>query len=858
MKGQFLMTYLGGTFGGRPRFGGLWAGALVVFLLGNTTTAADRYVVKRDGTKVPISRSTTELAVTFGDAANVGASARRLAASGTGVVVEDGSPARSRMKLLRVADVGAPRRSRIAADPDVVEIRPVYRYEGVDAAVVSTGAINVKVRAGLSPAQLEQLWNDYQLEVVKAIQGLRRVYVVKPAVSDHDEVLRAELLADDRRTAWAQPNFRTPHRLRQGTVQDQHYSEQWHLNNSGQSGGRVDADIDALEAWSIAEGEGVLVGMFDDACDVDHEDLRDNDIGFGHDPTVTRDAEGHDDPRPKDSADALFWGNSHGTAVMGLAVASGNSVGVRGVAYKASFTASRGMLAGGIGMSDADQASAFTFAVEQGVDVHNNSWGPAPGVVLPAILLEAVDTAFSEGRDLDGPHGDGVSNRPPRGMVIMFSAGNADQLVEAGDDISTLPTVIGVGASSIRDELVWYSNYGPEIDIIAPGGDSDGFIATTDNDDAAGYIDDGYNIGGFNWDFDALDIDPEGLYTRFFSGTSAASPIAVGVAALVLSVNPLLTATDVRLILEHTADKVSLSDAEYDGITNRSLRYAYGRINARSAVEAAQESLSSGGMTWPERAADVSVEPDQLKWVQNGDPLEFRVEEEGSDVQNDFLPSTDEFLVLESSSAFEFIPADYACYDESQDGCAGEELADLPAGVGVKALGCGLACGTETAECGPGMPQCVEFDASTGTKYFAIYGRSSIGRYSFGVSADSAGNVTDSGRLPLGAPGGGGDGQPSVEGPKVTISVTPLEGISPLTVEFMGNAVSELEIDDSRTEWDFDIDDDDSPTSNQRNTEYTYEVLPGETRVLRARLTMYDVDGNVGTAEVAIRVMGET
>jgi PKD repeat protein len=328
-------------------------------------------------------------------------------------------------------------------------------------------------------------------------------------------------------------------------------------------------------------------------------------------------------------------------------------------------------------------------------------------------------------------------------------------------------------------------------------------------------------------------------------------------------VNPLLTATDVRLILEHTTDKVSSSAAEYDGITNRSLRYAYGRINARGAVEAAQDSLSNGGYTWPERVADVSVLPGQLNWVQNGDPLEFRVEEEGSDVQNDFPQSTDEFLVLESSGAFQFIPVDGACYHAGQAGCsdADVDLADLPASVTVKAFGCTLACGTDVSTCGPGQAQCIDFDAAAGKTFFAIFARSSIGRYSFGVNVDSTGIVADSGSLPPGA-GSSGGSQQSTPGPRVTISVSPLEGSSPLTVQFDGNAASEFDIDDSMTVWDFDIDDPTTEDAHERSASHTYEALPGETRVFRVRLTMYDVgplrEGNPGIGETAIRVVGET
>ncbi|UCE59500.1 MAG: S8 family serine peptidase, partial [Phycisphaerales bacterium] len=374
----------------------------------------------------------------------------------------------SRVKLVRVAKTTTQRRSRVALDPAITEVRSVYRFEGSDAPLLSTGTINVKLKTRLTPAEVEQLWTDHGLEIVQPVEGLQRVFVVRSVHDGEDEVLRAELLADDLRTEWAEPNFRVPTHKRQITPQDPYFNYQWHLNNTGQGGGKANADIDALNAWLQADGQDILMGMFDDACDVDHEDLRENYIGEGQDPSLQSTSPGYDDPRPK------AQGDYHGTAVMGLAVAAGNTIGGRGVAYKSRFTASRGL--GDIFLSDAAAALVYTFALQQEVDVHINSWGYDFSVLTPAIMEDAIEAAFREGRDRDGPEGDGTTNYPPRGMVIVFASGNGINNegpgveVEAGRDLSTLPTVIGIGASSYLDELASYSNYGPEIDVLAPGG----------------------------------------------------------------------------------------------------------------------------------------------------------------------------------------------------------------------------------------------------------------------------------------------------------------------------------------------------------------------------------------------------
>lgn len=854
LKGQQLKTCLVGFVVRRRLFEKILLCGLVSCMQTSWAKASDRFVISRDGTRVPVTRSESELAVTYRNLEEVEESARRLAKSGLGTLVDVHGKARSKTRLLNVPDNSAKRRGMIRRDPSVEQVHRVYRYKGVSEPAISTGTINVRLQPGIAAIDVERLWTEYHVKVVQSVAGLRRTFVVKPIVDDQDEVLRAQALAYDPRTDWAQPNFRHPIRSRQ-LAQDEFFDQQWHLNNTGQLGGEADADIDATEAWLIATGEGVLVGMYDDACDVTHEDLRDNYLGIGHDPTVAPGSPGSDDPRPKDSLVGDTFGNSHGTAVMGLAVANANSLGVRGVAYNSMFTASRGLGSRGPGATDAETATVYAFAIEQGVDVHINSWGPAPGFATPAVIEDAIESAFREGRDLDGPNGDGSTNRPPRGMVIVFAAGNEGMEISSGNEISTLPTVIGIGATDTSDRLTSFSNFGRQTDVLAPGVDT----ATTDNDDSAGYIDDGFNVGGFGFDFfgNAFpELDADGLYTGFFTGTSASCPITAGVAALVLSVNELLTATDVRLILEHTAEKVSPDDAQYDEITGRSLRYAYGRINARSAVEAAQQSLTNGGRTWPERVAGVTVVPGELRWVQNGDPLEFLEDASTGEIQNDFVQGADEFLVLESDAPLEgFSVDDGKCYDVGQLNCAGASLTSLPAAVTVAATGCALACGQDETVCEAGAQQCVAFSTSSGMKYFAIYARSSSGRYSFGVRVDSVGNVLDGGQLPPGASAiGAGVMDPQVEPPKVTISVSPLEGTSPLSVGFTGNAVSALEIDDNLTHWDFG---DGTPLAFQRTTEHTYIVPNGESETFIARLTMFDVEGNQGTAQAAITVVGQ-
>ncbi len=803
MKGEPLMMLVHAVSAGSRWLGRFVVGAVLLTALAGEAAAEDHYYVLRDGRKVPLTKSATELGVVFRSHDDVEAARQRIETAGYGVVVDIEEAPNARVKILRVGTSGDLTTCIPCVEEAVEEVQPVFRFTGLTSPVVSTGTIVLRLRPDVTSGQRQALWQEYGIGRTEDYAGLPNTYLVRPGTAGADEVLLAERLADDSRTLWANPDFRMAAQPAQITPSDEYFSYQWHLHNTGETG-VADADIDALEAWEIANGHGVLFGMYDDCCDVDHEDLRGSYIGVGQDIAwyyADDPLSAMDDPRPK-----RYW-DAHGTAVMGLAVATGNAVGVRGVAHGARFTASRGLLEY---TSTSDTASAYDFARQQGVDVHINSWGYIGGFPNPPVVEEAIDRAFREGRDLDGPGGD-----DPLGMVILFSTGNANVENVAGFELSSLPQVIGVGASTDSDTRSSFSSYGPDMEFIAPGaGAGSAGIATTDNEDGNEYWADGYNQEGFNvnprepWISYGPDIDPGGKYTGYFGGTSASCPIAAGVAGLVLSVNPRLTATDVRILMEHTCDRVSPDDARYDGITGKSLKYGFGRVNAASAVKAAQETLGNGNVTWPDVPADISVEGATLNW------------EVGS--------GTDEYLVVEALGDFNFVPEDGACYDRAQAGCSGAGLALLPADVITLFVGC-------DGVCSEGAEQSVDFEPPVvGFKLLAVYGRNSLGRYSFGgLAAVNA-----------------------VPPPAVTIVASPLQGASPLTVRFNGNALTDVGVNPSRTAWDFDVDDNIAVDASTPSATYTYIVAAGEARVFRARLTMFDTLGNEGSSDVLIRVDG--
>jgi subtilisin family serine protease len=167
------------------------------------------------------------------------------------------------------------------------------------------------------------------------------------------------------------------------------------------------------------------------------------------------------------------------------------------------------------------------------------------------------------------------------GLIFRIDLGNNGSLDFSTDLQSGIPQVrrrvdypgrypqaIAIGASSDRDCRSDYSQFGPDLDFVAPssGGPLNLQIFTTDLTGSVGY-------------------NPNGNFAKDFGGTSSATPLAAGIAGLVLSRNPNLTRKEVRQILRDTADKIGPAPYDEKGRNNR---YGFGRLNANKAVKAVQ------------------------------------------------------------------------------------------------------------------------------------------------------------------------------------------------------------------------------------------------------------------------------
>lgn len=302
---------------------------------------------------------------------------------------------------------------------------------------------------------------------------------------------------------YIEPNYKI--RMVENHPDDPEFDKQWGLNNIGQTGGAVDADIDAPEAWDIYTGNDEIVAVIDSGVDYNHPDLKNNiwkNPGEIPDNNIDDDQNGYvddvygydfanDDPDPFDD-------NSHGTHCAGIIAASGNDeIGITGVNWNAKIMALKFITQTGSG--DVSHAvKALEYALMMGAKISNNSWG---GGGFSDALYEAIQVAKQQDH------------------LFIAAAGNDygrnidyDPQYPAAYQISN---IISVSATDHYDDLSSFSNIGfTNVDLAAPG--SAIYSTIPDNSYAA------------------------------YNGTSMAAPHVAGVAALVWSMYPSLSASEVK------------------------------------------------------------------------------------------------------------------------------------------------------------------------------------------------------------------------------------------------------------------------------------------------------------------------
>jgi len=330
-----------------------------------------------------------------------------------------------------------------------------------------------------------------------------------------DSAFKLLQLASEEKLLAADPNPIDAPTLPNPPVADPELSQAWGLHK-----------IEAVEAWKIQSGSSkIIVADIDTGIDYTHPDLVNN---LWHNPNPTNgDTIGYDfankDPLPFDD-------QSHGSHTAGtIGATGGNGIGVSGVSPHVSIMGLKFITAAGSGTTS-DAVAAIDYAISHGARVMSNSWGGA-----------------SEGGDEDRALVDAVARAEAANILFVAAAGND------GTDNDTTPmypaairkaNVLTVASSTNRDTKSFFSNFGKEtVHVAAPGS----------------------NV------YSTLPGRKYGM----MSGTSMACPHVAGLAALILSERPDLTAVQVKEIIMSSVDPLEAFNGKI--VTG-------GRVNARAAV----------------------------------------------------------------------------------------------------------------------------------------------------------------------------------------------------------------------------------------------------------------------------------
>jgi len=414
------------------------------------------------------------------------------------------------------ADASAQERaaSAIRALPQVRFAQPSYRLPGTTTSFIPTNRVSVQFKRSTTQPQIDSIAASLGLQLIRPPHpdsGFFEHAYQYPREPGVRPLAIAALLDRHPLVLWANPT-RISNVQRAFVPSDPYYYLQFHLKNTiFYNGSRV--DINAEPAWDVTKGSSAIkLAVIDDGIDIEHQDygIGPGFVGaLGYDPMAV--------PGQPDHAFNPYGADSHGTHIAGLIWAEHNTQGVSGIAPFVIARVGR-IFRGDAVATDAQIAEVINWAWQFAAsDVISNSWGGgAPS--------QAITNAINNARTL---------GRGGKGTVVVFAAGNNNASVNYPANLSG---VIAVGAITKNGPRAAYSNFGSELDLVAPSSPSpircEGDVVTTDLWGTPG-CNDGPSGGALN-------------YTSTFGGTSAATAEVAAVAALLLSARPQLYEWQVR------------------------------------------------------------------------------------------------------------------------------------------------------------------------------------------------------------------------------------------------------------------------------------------------------------------------
>jgi subtilisin family serine protease len=434
-----------------------------------------------------------------------------------------------------------------ATVPNASAVREVY-VSDAGKLLVGTNLATVKLPPDLSEAQAEKILRQDGLTLVHRLRFGRNLYEVRvPAGVPLLEAV--DKLQSSGHYLWVEPSLLQAIKQKEAATPlaiptDPEFKRQWQHRNTGFVGpfkeGKAGEDLDSLKAWAITKGQGVKIAIIDAGMEITHPDLAPGIIGGGY----FRSDDAGESPFVPLEPGTFFPTNEHGTFCMGLAGARmkpagqlneggcgiAPEAGLIAIACPVQHLATQTTLARAIHFAVDPSEFIDTATPEDGADVISCSLDTDQP--LFSVLAEAISFAATEGRKKNGV---GL------GVPIFWAVDNEVRPI-ADDPVCALPEVIAVGKYD-RSGHWGGGAEGAELAFLAPGVN---VFSTTTNED---------NVLG--------------------SGTSFATPLAAGVGALVLSVHPDWTATQVREKLIQSCEPIPNAPAT---------RVGAGKLNAFLAV----------------------------------------------------------------------------------------------------------------------------------------------------------------------------------------------------------------------------------------------------------------------------------
>lgn len=382
--------------------------------------------------------------------------------------------------------------------------------------VFATPYLNIRLKREQDTGLLTSYAKKYRLKIVKQDPFMPLWYILAITLDSGINALEcANKIWESGKFAESVPDLSSNDLI---CSNDPMFNQQWGLYNSNYPG----IDISVSSAWNYSTGKNIKIAILDTGVDLDHIDLSSNISSLSYDTETN-------------TSPSIYSGD-HGTHCAGIAAAiKDNGIQIAGVAPEATIVSISNSFEFSTN-SRLKRADGIVWAYQNGADIISNSWSSG---TYHAAINEAIYDAFRYGRQ-------------GKGCVITFASGN-DSFNSVNYPANCNDTILAVGAINNTGTRAGSSNYGTELDLVAPGI----HILSTIPDDQTGYK----------------------------SGTSMACPHVAGVAALILERNSELTVNQVNSIICSNAKKLSGVNFNFtkpDGTWNN--EYGYGLVDAYNSV----------------------------------------------------------------------------------------------------------------------------------------------------------------------------------------------------------------------------------------------------------------------------------